>query len=286
MRENRLRCPAALACLVVCLLASPSLAAMVVNGYTPQRHDRFYSGADKAFVGQPFDWSGVGNSGGASGTGTWATLISDSFFLSATHAHPGGSVTFFPTNAATGGVTYNVTGGWQIGSSDLWLGQLNRPAGAADGLASYPIYGPQSDGEYVGDEIYNYGVPHRVGRNHIDSIGNATVSGVTGRALFFDRDTFSGGAGIDETYLQPGDSGGPSFAAINGELALVGIHWAISEDPMVSVDTFVPFYVSAVQTQMAATGSTQTVTLLVPEPVCGLAAGAGLLLVRRRRRAA
>ena len=52
----------------------------VIRNYQPLRHDRFYTGNDKAFVGDPYDFSGVGF------TGTyWATLISDCYFISATH---------------------------------------------------------------------------------------------------------------------------------------------------------------------------------------------------------
>ena len=43
------------------------------------RNDRFYAGADKAFIGQPYDWSGVG----LSSNGSWATMISPTYFVSA-----------------------------------------------------------------------------------------------------------------------------------------------------------------------------------------------------------
>ena len=31
-----------------------------INNTDPQRYYRFYSGSDKAFIGQAYDWSGVG----------------------------------------------------------------------------------------------------------------------------------------------------------------------------------------------------------------------------------
>lgn len=69
----------------------------VLNG-TPQRNNRYYIGADKSFLGQPYNWSGVSD-----GSATmWATMISPSYFLSAQHIYTNQtSVTFYEGNDST-----------------------------------------------------------------------------------------------------------------------------------------------------------------------------------------
>ena len=59
------------------------------------KHDRFYDGADRAFVAEDLGLSGVGHGHG------WATMISPQYFLSANHLHPrpGTQVTFWETNS-------------------------------------------------------------------------------------------------------------------------------------------------------------------------------------------
>ena len=42
-------------------------------------HDRYYSGADKAFIGAALDFSGVSSSP------PWATMISPQYFITASH---------------------------------------------------------------------------------------------------------------------------------------------------------------------------------------------------------
>jgi len=39
------------------LSASPARAAMVLQGYDPQLHDRFNN--DPSFIGNPYNWSGI-----------------------------------------------------------------------------------------------------------------------------------------------------------------------------------------------------------------------------------
>src|SRR5271163_2930070 len=60
----------------------------------PQQYARFYSGSDKAFIGQAYNWSGVGSDGYS-----WATMISPTFFISANHDHPGSTLTFYSGNS-------------------------------------------------------------------------------------------------------------------------------------------------------------------------------------------
>jgi hypothetical protein len=102
----------------------------------------------------------------------------------------------------------------------------------------------------------------------------------------------TGSIGQDETYLQPGDSGGPSFAVVNGQLALLGEHYDISgygnpnsDGSSWSGDGFVPYYVNEIDSILP---SNQQIAVVVPEPsslalLAALGAiGTGLAFVRRR----
>ena len=75
---------------------------------------------------------------------------------------------------------------------------------------------------YVGTQIYNYGSSNLVGTNVISSIQTYSEIGETMSGMFFNYDLSS----ADSTYLIGGDSGGPSFAVVNGQLALLGEHFS------------------------------------------------------------
>ena len=118
--------PQALVAGLVLSLPGVARADMLIRAHEAQRHDRFYAGADKAFLGQAFDWSGVGKAGGR-----WVTMVSPSYFLSAAHYAPsaGSVVTFYEGNDGSTPHTYTVAaGGQQITvngvKTDLWLGKL------------------------------------------------------------------------------------------------------------------------------------------------------------------
>jgi hypothetical protein len=83
--------------LALCLGSCPVLGNLYLQGDGVDHaqsfsHDRFYTGADKAFIGAAFDWSGVGGAVStgttAPSTGPWATMISPSYFVSAIHYGP------------------------------------------------------------------------------------------------------------------------------------------------------------------------------------------------------
>ena len=108
--------------------------AMVVSGENDAVNDRFYVGADKAFLGASYDFSGVGNTINANnasmGTGQWATLVSAHYFLSAWHDHPavGSTVTFYANNdPSSTPYTYTVASAEKVGDSDLALETLTGP---------------------------------------------------------------------------------------------------------------------------------------------------------------
>jgi hypothetical protein len=272
--------------LVLVCVASAS-AAMIVRHFQAPRHDRYYIGMDKAFIGDPYDFSGVGGTGSA-----WATLVSDCFFLSATHAHPGigSSVIFFEGNDLFGtSHTYTVAGGQQIGNTDLWVGWFGSAVDS--NLARYPVLDLPLASDYFGLTQWNYGVNHRVGLNVTEGAGLFTVGPSTGFSFVADYDNNdTPSVGGDATFLQSGDSGAPTFNIVNGQLALIGIHWAISDifpgtnEGELFIDSAVPAYISAINGVLAGKG--QQLILAVPEPgmtVLLVISACGLGLVRRRR---
>ncbi len=200
-------------------------------------NDRFYTGSDKAFIGAMYDLSGVGLSSG----GSWATMISPQYFISAYHDHPGAgqTITFYEGDTtASGAHTYTVDSWSAItnfnGSpSDVYVGRLTAPIPASDNIACYPVLQLANNSSYVGMTIYNYGYPNRLGENVISSIATYTEAGESQTGMFFNYDV--PGVGPSESYLMGGDSGGPSFTEVGGKLALLGEHfsnWGTSGQPV------------------------------------------------------
>ena len=177
--------------------------------------------------------------------------------------------------------SYTISGGQQIAGTDLWLGKLATPVDAA--VNYYPILLHDTEAAYVGTELFNYGKPSLVGRNVIEGFSDFT-EGSTGRVMIYDFDDNDViDVGGDETFLEGGDSGGPSFTVWNDRLALLGIHWFHDTDSLwESGETFVPAYIDDINAAMA--GESLTV---VPEPttlalwVVGLIGG--FIAWRRRK---
>jgi hypothetical protein len=261
------------------------------------RNDRFLN--SPSFIGLPYDWSGVGLSSG----GSWATMISPTYFVSATHDHPtsGQTVTFHTDNNPNGPTqTYTVSSfGYQTNSSqipgatysgsDVWMGQLTAPV--ASNIAKYPVEKLAGSSAYIGQTIWTYGYPNRVGKNNIDSISalNGVYTPESTQVMYFDYNA-TGGQGPDECYLEGGDSGGPAFAVVNGSLALLGtgfvnaVDLGLTTPPGVynegiydgapSGDAFVPFYTDQLQANMI--GETLTTVAPVPEPITMTLVGMGI----------
>jgi hypothetical protein len=299
--------------LVALAFAAEAPAAMTVAGYTAAtagQYDRYLN--DPSFIGNPanwpagdptgnnpYPWSGVGRGV----NGRWGTMISPSYFLSASHFPPSGTMRFYYTNDPNGGFEDHTISSFManIGGSDVWLGKLDAPVSSS--VAIYPILSLPPTGlpnnpnlnanyynQYGGLGIATFGLSAttnnsvegtattvRLGTNQIDitsPFGNnhtvqpVTLQGspVTGLAYAYDYNpTIPNPSNPlqpipqpNESLLQPGDSGGPSFFLYAGASpALVGLHWFSSGgSPSFSGDTFVPGYVSAIQAAM--TGETLT----------------------------
>jgi hypothetical protein len=237
--------------LIVLGIPSAASADLQVLGYAPEKHDRFYqpaSGSDpaKAFIGDPYDWSGIARAYNSTmGYQKWATMISDTHFLSAAHFKPnaGDTLTFYQSNDPsgttwTGTVTSSAT---QIGSSDIWLGQVLGPSNSSppSWVKRYTLMRRPEGYNYlnlsaVDPTVYVVGqsaspataTRMRVGRNELSRFPSPTDVGWTYDSV--------GGLGNDEAVTQGGDSGGPTFAITTAGLALVGTHSGVASDASVS----------------------------------------------------
>jgi len=283
---------------VLVSLPAVAQADLQLQDYDAKRHDRFYTGGDKAFIGAAYDWSGVGKVTTSAEGGTesrWAVMISPSYFLTSAHFRPGAgdTLTFYEGNDPAGpSPAYTIAAGGHITTygnmnSDLWLGHLTSAVPEADHIAYYPVLSLPAHDDYLSLEIYVYGRPDRVGRNNIDDFAlvDTTLDGNTHRtaAIEYDFDN-PGGVGGDEAKLVGGDSGAPGFVVRDGELALVGIHVGVLDD--VSYDAFVPYYIDQLNANMSGGESITP----APEPASlalwAAMLPAGLALLRRRRGAA
>jgi MYXO-CTERM domain-containing protein len=203
---------------------------------------------------------------------------------------PGGQVRFI--NAAGQIMTYTVSSSAVIPTpglgqpSDLLLGTLSEPIPSTDGIRYFGV-ADVTAAQAVGLPILAHGQnpayspsPH-LGTNVIDDV----VLAESTRSIQFGwTDGVPG-----EIYLIGGDSGGPVFVRAHGDLALVGVNYAVSRltnDPQpgdASFSSFVPEYVDGLNAQM---GSFEVTLVPVPEPagmlaVAGLALAAGV--IRRRQ---
>ncbi len=305
---------AALVALAGGFLLPQASIALIINGENAEDNYRFESGYPGApvpntspnFFAAGYDLSGVG--WGTDSTQSF-TMISDQYFVFATHYQPPNSSIFFYSPADNAVVSYTIDTTFSLAmeyplqapgdhlKSDLSIGRLTTPIDPGDAIAFYPVLDLPTSGDYVGLDLLVYGWSAAVGTGVIGALGtenlywNAGTPAVasddvlnTGTNFDLLDDTilmaFTQGAGAGEALLQLGDSGSPSFVAWNGSLALVGVHSAVSGST--NLDAFIPAYLE----QISGAGIPVST---VPEPSTLLLLGCVgfvTLAARRGRRAA
>ena len=203
-----------------------------------------------------FPWSGVGRGI----DGRWGTVISPSYIISANHFPPSGTVRFYYTNDPNGGFEdRTIVSSQQVPGGDVWLAKLDSPVSSNVAISPFLLL-PHS-GDYAGLGISTFGLSDapagvdpingnatmvRLGTNQIDltapygngnpnTIQTLNVSGTVGSAYPYDYNpTIPNPSNPSQTIEQPnesflnvGDSGGPSFflvfrrSAGGGRAALV-----------------------------------------------------------------
>lgn len=273
--------------LMIALIAlSPAVSrgAMTIRTYSAALHDRFYTGSDKNFIGADYNFSGVGQFT----SGHWATLLSDNSFITAAHYSPAINevVTFYATNNKSGNsYTYTVESLTRITTAngkltDLMIGRLNTAVNSS--ITRYSILELPNESDYLGKILYNYGSQDVVGRNVLDRINVGSYAPSENKMFWYDYDNHdTPSVGGDETLLQSGDSGAPSFVATSSGLTLVGIHW-VSDFNSISGDSFISPYASNIGAVLSAN---RQALLAVPEPnghLYALAIACALWFMRRR----
>jgi hypothetical protein len=267
------------------------------------------------------DFSGVGwrlpGIFGPGGGSAWnVTMIDNIHFISNWHLNTGSvlnvgdTVNFRPFGSSTTlsrtvanlqqvtNLGFSGSGIPDGSPSDVLLGTLNAPFSPGDGIAAYPIAAAGT----LQQTVYMYGRESAVGRNNFGGLIAADVG--TGATVSFrmdydqpnsNPDGLASLVGPDEAHYNQGDSGGPTFVLVGGQLQLLGGNMFIQSygdpgepplppgvtDPVeYSGSTYLPAYVAQINALIA-----------VPEPTSlalGSVAAAGALVsyLRRRRRPA
>jgi hypothetical protein len=307
--------------------APTAASAGVIAGYDPasaashSRYDLYTTGfpfpsavrnPSPAFIAAGLDLSGVGWV--ANNSVQAVTMISPQHFIMAAHFPPTVNTVNFVSTAnvlhsytiqsLTPLTTVSFNGAGVNQTSDVLLGRLSAPIPAADGVGFFPIaYDPTLNyqagpipstnsftlrqllcagfnGAYT-NPANGFTSPH-VGTNNVTRGPLLSQDGTT-VVFSYDYDPALPG----EFHSIDGDSGGPSFAVMNGRLALLGDHYDLLADNT-SIDAFLPYYVSQLNALMAPDGFAVSLAP-VPEPptwlLVGLATAVGGQCRAWRRRA-
>jgi len=230
---------------LIIAFASNASADILIQGFTVNRNDRFANNPQFVLNGRNLSGVGLTNGGGFNGYGIWATLISPNVVISANHNIPSSPIFFYPNNnPGSTPFSYSVVNSKRIGTTDLWLGQLNAPVDAsisyyafATELLSGPPQSPNPNvvnaGTFQGENGYVFGVSPTdrvptqdvaVGRNIINGYRENVVEASLGTMdlLFLNRDAINP-AGFEAT-VQRGDSGAPFFIERAGAPLLLGVN--------------------------------------------------------------
>ena len=312
-------------------------ADTTIDGFSDARNDRFTN--DPAFVlnagdvnndgiidlASSFSLSGVGRT---TVDGRWATLISDNAFLTAAHRPPtaGSTIAFYPDNdpTATPFTANVVAGGSRVGSTDLYVGYLDKIVDSSiqryDFATTEISRSVLPDGRIFihQDTIFQNDLGFIVGisatgRNQVEidqSVGLNRITGYAENVEFqsnTDNDTFiyeydSTGDPFYETneaLVRGGDSGAPNFIIDEDDnVLLLGVNsFRLDGEPIDVVDPSSGEIIGSSQflssgvtyTGNQAAGINRLITASptvssVPEPSSIVVVGLSLMLFSIRRR--
>ncbi len=252
---------------LLALGCAPCLA-MEIREYQPERHDRF-TGAPAGHAWNETAWF---DSRQYSGVGWAATepvvrqfaLVSPVHVVCAAHFLPaiGSTIRFLGqagnTVERTVAASEVVVNG-DVGNTDLALATLSAPISATEGVTPFPYLNLPEEADYQGSALVVFGKTLRAGRGTVSSFGNFSQGSIgKTRVMRFSYRKDSGFP--DDGYLVTGDSGSPTFALVGESPALLGIHTAVEETALmrVNLDTFVPAYISDLNSFMAPAGYQMT----------------------------
>jgi hypothetical protein len=243
--------------------------AIQIRGYSPERHDRF-TGYPAAPVWNDAAWF---DSRGFTGVG-WApadtpyqrqfALISPRHLVCATHFSPKPGVVIRFLNRSGTTVERTVAGLVPIQNdlqeaTDLTVVTLSSPLLPADQVAHFPYLNLAAEADYLDTALVVFGWHVRAGRGRLAGFDDVVAKDLNKtRVMRFDYWKAAGDP--DDSDLEIGDSGSPSFAVAGGRPALVGIHTTVDEDPLKrsAFDTFVPHYLAGLNTVLAPAGYQMT----------------------------
>ena len=310
---NRLLVASSFLC--ISLFCSTVFGDIVIDGYTAATNDRFTNSA--SFILNGHDLSGIGQTdGGTSGSqGRWATAISRNVIISAYHYRPGinNTIYFYPGNdPSVMPVERHVVSGQKIAGTDLYVGVLNEilPGSikhydfAQEQLSGTPPNGDEfflSDaGIYQGLNSYMFGkspFDHNSDPNddrtsyNDQAVGRNIISGFSENVPFAGNNDNDSLLMLRETNGDPdyvqyesifrgGDSGGPLFVEINGELRLLGTNAFLLTGDVGSGVNYTGNQAAAINSFINANA--------IPEPASGLILlpGLAICLLKRRRQSA
>jgi hypothetical protein len=221
-------------------------------------------------------------------------MIAPNVFLSAAHAHPSSTVTFNATNSlGETTFTYSIRNQQRVGSTDLWIGAFYENVDPSIMIYDYAtefLSNANFGTSYLnGADVYMVGRSpgtgdFAVGENVVNAYyENVNIFGQPDVDLLqMDYNVPADGSSYRkfESYFQSGDSGGPTFAIVNGELQLLGTNCCITTapDPLSSLISYTGNQADEIADFISANA--------VPEPSSGMLLSMLVIFcfARRRRR--
>lgn len=288
------------------LIGSSAASAAIFDTFDAGRHNRYLSGTtpNPSFLLDEADLSGLGGR---------AALISPRHFITAAHTVGSLALPFTATFRGSDGMVRSYTSTMAQDLTTTFINELGMIVTAPSDVRVYTlspedIVAPEitplaialgSPGDFIGRELFAFGQNNQAGRNVIDAIGIAAFDGGNRPTIntVFSFDTVinggSGGLGGDEIGLIGGDSGFQSLIVVDGEVALLGANFGISNPAAIAArnqyDSFSSLlspYFAQLNAIVTADGQTlRTVSVIaVPEPGMAIALipVALMLFVRRR----